>query len=102
MYDIEMEEHPSRKIDSKITTKHVTTPITKLKKIKRFDSIIHIEKHDIEYWFITKTIIFGLINNMGLEKAGFSGSLLASKVIGHIGAKIPENSWSGVLSEINK
>lgn len=44
--------------------------------------------------------LFGLINKWPLIKCADAGSLLASKVIEHIGAKIPDNEWPGILKKL--
>lgn len=46
--------------------------------------------------------IYGLINNLLLDKCGQIGSLLASEVIQVIGAKIEENKWEKLVSEITE
>ncbi len=46
--------------------------------------------------------IHGLMHGMTLEKCGKIGTLLAGNVIGNLGAKIPEEKWENIISEINK
>jgi sugar/nucleoside kinase (ribokinase family) len=45
--------------------------------------------------------IYGLLTNKTLDICGYYGSLLASKVISIIGAKIDEEQWNDILKEIN-
>jgi len=44
--------------------------------------------------------IYGLINNMPLDKCGYIGSVLAGKVIEMIGPKMDNNKWSEVSEMI--
>lgn len=44
--------------------------------------------------------LYGLIHNLGFEKAGYIGSLMASGVIENIGAKIPEERWQAIQKEV--
>ena len=44
--------------------------------------------------------LYGLIHDLGMEKAGQVGSLLASTVIGKVGAKISESGWEHIEGEI--
>jgi sugar/nucleoside kinase (ribokinase family) len=44
--------------------------------------------------------LYGLINEMGIDKAGKLGTLLAGHVIQHIGAKIPDETWKTIRSHI--
>jgi len=44
--------------------------------------------------------LYGLMNDMNLNKAANIGSLLAGKVIEHIGARIPENEWPEIIKTI--
>jgi sugar/nucleoside kinase (ribokinase family) len=46
--------------------------------------------------------LYGLINNFDLEKCGRLGSLLAGNVIEVLGAKMDENRWNLIHSEIEK
>lgn len=46
--------------------------------------------------------IYGLINKLGIEKSGHIGTLLASTVIEHIGAKIPETSWNLIKQRVGE
>lgn len=46
--------------------------------------------------------LYGLMNNMCLNKAAQIGSLLAGTVIEHVGARIPENKWSELIELIEK
>ncbi len=46
--------------------------------------------------------IYGLINKLSLEKAGYTGSLLASQVISNIGAKISADKWPGIISQVKQ
>jgi len=44
--------------------------------------------------------LYGVINNLGMEKAGRIGSLLASTVIQKVGAKISDTGWKKIVAEI--
>ena len=44
--------------------------------------------------------LYGIVNDYSLKKAGETGSLLASKVIENIGAKISDENWTKVRKEI--
>ncbi len=44
--------------------------------------------------------LYGIINGFDYNKAGEIGSLLASSVIQTIGAKIPDEKWASIQSEI--
>lgn len=44
--------------------------------------------------------LFGHLNNMGFEKAGKIGALLAGKVIERYGAKISDNDWEYIREQI--
>lgn len=44
--------------------------------------------------------LYGLINNIGFEKAGYIGSLLASTTIETLGARIKDEKWVSILQEI--
>jgi sugar/nucleoside kinase (ribokinase family) len=44
--------------------------------------------------------IYGLISGLPLGKAGQIGSILASTVIGNVGAKIPDKSWPEIKKKI--
>lgn len=46
--------------------------------------------------------LFGLANNFNLENCGRLGSLMASKVIQVLGAKIPDENWPEILKEVEK
>ncbi len=46
--------------------------------------------------------LYGYLNGFNFEKSGKIGSLLASNVIQTIGAKIPEDSWQKIHSEVDK
>jgi len=46
--------------------------------------------------------LFGLIHNLSLEKSGNIGSLLASRIITNVGAKIREDQWTEILAEVDK
>ena len=46
--------------------------------------------------------IYGLIHDLGLKKAGYIGSLLASTVIEKIGAKIPADKWPDIIDEVKQ
>ena len=46
--------------------------------------------------------LFGLANGFDLKTCGNLGSLLASKVIQTVGAKIPDEDWPQLLSEIEQ
>jgi sugar/nucleoside kinase (ribokinase family) len=41
--------------------------------------------------------LYGMIKGLPLVQCGMLGSLLAGKVVEHIGAKIPEEKWSGII-----
>ncbi|MBE0651611.1 MAG: adenosine kinase [Bacteroidales bacterium] len=45
--------------------------------------------------------LFGWVNNLGFEKAGFIGSLLAGTVIEVMGAKFGEEKWNEIKAMIN-
>ncbi len=45
--------------------------------------------------------LWGYINNLGFEKAGYAGSLLASTVIEVIGAKFDDKNWQSIKRKIN-
>lgn len=44
--------------------------------------------------------LYGMLNNMDLKTAGRTGSLLATKVIGVLGAKITDEHWGVIHEEI--
>lgn len=44
--------------------------------------------------------LYGMLNNMDLKTAGRTGSLLATKVIGVLGAKITDEQWGAIHEEI--
>jgi sugar/nucleoside kinase (ribokinase family) len=44
--------------------------------------------------------LFGYLNNMGFEKAGKIGALLAGKVIERYGAKISDSDWEYIREQI--
>lgn len=44
--------------------------------------------------------LFGYLNDMGFEKSGKIGALLAGKVIEHYGAKISNSDWDYIRKEI--
>jgi len=44
--------------------------------------------------------LHGLVNNWTIEKSGKTGSLLAAKVIGVVGAKIDSKQWEEILDAI--
>jgi len=44
--------------------------------------------------------LYGMLNNMDLKTAGRIGSLLATKVIGVLGAKITDEQWEAIHEEI--
>ncbi len=46
--------------------------------------------------------LYGLTLGLPIEKCGKLGSLMASKVVEVIGAKIPESEWDSIRSEIQK
>ncbi len=46
--------------------------------------------------------LHGYINSLSFEQCGRLGSLLAVKVIGNYGARIPESLWKEVLREVEK
>ena len=46
--------------------------------------------------------LYGLANNFNLGNCGKLGSLLASKVIQVLGAKIPDRDWSEILNVVEK
>lgn len=46
--------------------------------------------------------LYGLINSLNLEKSGYIGSLLASRVISMTGAKIADSNWTDIISEVKK
>ncbi|MDP2721815.1 MAG: adenosine kinase [Bacteroidales bacterium] len=46
--------------------------------------------------------LFGYLNNMGFEKSGKLGSLLAGKVIERYGAKISNSDWEFIRTQIDK
>jgi sugar/nucleoside kinase (ribokinase family) len=46
--------------------------------------------------------LYGLGKGFGIEKSGEIGTLLASKVIEHIGAKMDDSTWEIVRSEIRQ
>ena len=45
--------------------------------------------------------LYGLIEGLGFENAGYIGSMLASAVIETVGAKISENRWQTIRNEIS-
>lgn len=45
--------------------------------------------------------LYGIINDYSLKKAGETGSLLASKVIENIGAKISDENWNKIREEVS-
>lgn len=46
--------------------------------------------------------LYGLINNLSLDKSGKIGSMLASHVIQEIGAKINDSKWNEIRNAISK
>ncbi len=44
--------------------------------------------------------LFGIVNNLDLQKAGEAGNLLAEHVIRVIGAKIPEDAWKVIHEKL--
>ena len=44
--------------------------------------------------------LYGLANNLGFEKAGYIGSLLAATVIEVVGAKFGEDKWQEIREKI--
>lgn len=42
-----------------------------------------------------------LLKGMTLDKCGHAGAILSGNVIRHLGAKIPAESWPGIVKEIN-
>ena len=46
--------------------------------------------------------LYGLMNNMPFVKCAKYGSLLASRVIQKIGAKIPDPEWPSIIEELKK
>jgi sugar/nucleoside kinase (ribokinase family) len=47
-------------------------------------------------------VLFGISENLDLEKAGKLGSLLAGKVVEVVGAKIPEETWQELSVQIEQ
>ena len=45
--------------------------------------------------------LYGWMNNLGFEKAGYMGSLLAGTVIEVLGAKFGEDKWKEIKAKIN-
>ena len=45
--------------------------------------------------------LYGIVNDYSLKKSGEIGSLLASKVIENIGAKISDDNWKKIREEVN-
>ena len=46
--------------------------------------------------------LFGYLNNLGFEKSGKLGALLAGKVIEGYGAKISNSDWELIRTQIDK
>lgn len=46
--------------------------------------------------------LYGLMNDMDLKKSAEIGSLLAGKVIEHVGARIPDEKWPEIIKKIRK
>lgn len=46
--------------------------------------------------------LYGLINSFSLEKSGWIGAMIASKVIEKIGAKIPDPTWEWIRKRLSK
>jgi len=46
--------------------------------------------------------LYGLMNDMNLKKAANIGSLLAGKVIEHVGARIPDEKWLEIIKKIKE
>lgn len=46
--------------------------------------------------------LYGIINNLGFEKAGKIGSLLSGNVIETIGAKMTAEKWKSLIEEVKK
>ena len=44
--------------------------------------------------------LYGLINNLSLQKSGETGTMLAAEVIQEVGAKIPDTGWGKILKEL--
>jgi len=44
--------------------------------------------------------LHGLLNGLPLNKCGMAGAILAGNVIRHVGAKIPDQAWPGIVQEI--
>jgi len=45
--------------------------------------------------------LHGYLRGLALDKCGKIGALLSGQVIRHLGAKIPEETWPGILREVN-
>lgn len=52
--------------------------------------------------FYAAGFLFGQSRGLSLDKCGKIGSLLASKVVEVIGAKIPDSNWKSIRNEIKK
>ncbi len=46
--------------------------------------------------------LHGVFRALPLYKCGMAGAILAGNVIRHVGAKIPDEAWPGIVQEINK
>ncbi len=77
--------------------------------IKQGDTIVNIEP--IKARLVDTTgagdiyasgFLWGYLNGLGFEKAGYAGSLLASSVIEVIGAKFNENKWKDIKKRLFK
>ena len=92
---------------SKITDIAIVKTGRKGSLIKQGDTIVEVLVQEIEPVDTTGAgdlyaagFLYGLINDFSLKKAGEIGSLLASKVIGNIGAKISDENWTKVRKEV--
>jgi len=94
---------------SKVTDIAIVKIGKKGSMIKQGDTIVTVDVREIEPIDTTGAgdiyaagFLYGLVNNLGFEKSGEIGSLLASSVIENIGAKISDENWTIIKKEILK
>jgi len=92
---------------SKVTDIAIVKVGRKGSMIKQGDTIVNVGVREIEPIDTTGAgdlyaagFLYGLVNDLGFEKSGQAGSLLASTVIENIGAKISEENWEKIRKKI--
>ncbi len=92
---------------SKITDIAIVKTGRKGSIIKKGNAVVEVLVQEIEPIDTTGAgdlyaagFLYGLLNDFTLRKSGETGSLLASKVIENIGAKISDKNWTKVRKEL--